>query len=69
MRGKVLADFVRSNFNSYEFEVISSFSMRGKGFEPLKALSHLVLSQVRLTAPASPRVNRGLRTVLKVSFL
>ena len=28
--------------------------MREIGFEPMKALSYLVLSQVRLTAPAFP---------------
>ena len=29
--------------------------MRGEGFEPSQVLNHLVLSQVRLTTPASPR--------------
>ena len=28
--------------------------MRNKGFEPLQALSYLVLSQARLTTPAIP---------------
>ncbi len=42
--------------------------MRGKGFEPLKALSHGFLRPTRLTAPASPREKETTIVFLKISW-